>query len=443
MNRAYNTQLTTNCENYTVELREDCMHQAARLWITLLQTTCFLVWIAATNYGQSMQPVALKSKIESVQPMTGIVLWTTNEAVETAPIQLEYAYMTYREVTKLDGSFDWDPVEKLLKEVAGRKHQLILRWHDTYVGKKTGIPQHIVASAGYETTKGKSEGKNTEFPDWSHPALQDFALKFFTEFANRYDNDPRLAFVQVGFGLWAEYHIYDGPMKLGKTFPSKDYQARFLTHIDSCLKTTPWMISVDSADNESTPLEDSEPLRQLSFGLFDDSFNHKRHKQENEPNWKILGLDRWKVAPTGGEFAFFDDVEQVKALAPKGPYGISFEDQASRFHISFMIGDAQPEHQQTKRIQEAGMATGYAFRITKFEASATSSVVEIKNTGIAPIYYDAFPCVNNVRSQTTLKGLLPDQSRRFEINSGGPSPKLSIECDRLVPGQQIEYEADL
>ena len=29
------------------------------------------------------------------------------------------------------------------------------------------------------------------------------------EFAARYDDDPRIAFLQVGFGLWGEYHIYD------------------------------------------------------------------------------------------------------------------------------------------------------------------------------------------------------------------------------------------
>lgn len=92
---------------------------------------------------ESLQPVKLQSSIRNVQPMTGIVLWTTHEAVNTAPIQLEYSYLTYREVVDADGSYNWDPLEKLLSEVAARQHQLILRWHDTYVGKKTGIPEFI------------------------------------------------------------------------------------------------------------------------------------------------------------------------------------------------------------------------------------------------------------------------------------------------------------
>nr|MCU0709910.1 hypothetical protein [Pirellula sp.] len=60
-----------------------------------------------------------------------------------------------------------------------------------------------------------------------------------------------------------------------------------------------------------------------------------------------------------------------------------------------------------------------------------------------PIYYDAFPTVNGVRSEQSLKGLLPGERKLFEIEAGGESPTLSIECDRLVPGQKIEFDADL
>ena len=62
---------------------------------------------------------------------------------------------------------------------------------------------------------------------------------------------------------------------------------------------------------------------------------------------------------------------------------------------------------------------------------------------MAPIYYDAFPAVNGVRAKESLRGLLPGQERRCEVASGGEKPALTIESDRLVPGQQIEFEADL
>jgi hypothetical protein len=355
---------------------------------------------------------------------------------------VSFVYLTYDQIVSERGKYNWEPVEKLLKEIAGRKHQAILRWHDTYVGKPTGVPAYIKSLGDYRETTALSEKKQTGFPDWSHPQLQRFVLEFFTRFAERFDRDPRIAFVQVGFGLWAEYHIYDGPMKLGATFPDKVFQRTFAKHLGKTFRHTHWMISVDAA-GDHTPFDADKELLGLPFGVFDDSFNHGKHKQENEPNWMTFGSDRWKTAPAGGEFSFFETKDQKEALSANGPHGVSFAKQAAKFHVSFIVGDDQPRFQPRDRIRDAGMACGYRFQITRFEASAKQSVVVVRNTGIAPIYYDAFPAVNGVRSKESLKGLLPGESRSFAVESGGAAPVLTIQSDRLVRGQQIEFDAEL
>jgi hypothetical protein len=231
-------------------------------------------------------------------------------------------------------------------------------------------------------------------------------------------------------------------MVLGKTFPTKELQAEFATHLNLQFRETPWMISVDAA-GDHTPFNSNEELAKLPFGLFDDSFNHAKHREENEPNWEVMGRDRWKISPTGGEFSFFEKVDQRQALSPRGPHGVRFEDQAATYHISFMIGDAQPTFQNGDRIREAGLACGYRFRVTAFRSCEERAEVTIENVGIAPIYFDAYPTLNGVRSPGSLKGLLPGESKRFEIRVGGDDPKLTIECDRLVPGQRIGFDAEL
>ena len=55
--------------------------------------------------------------------------------------------------------------------------------------------------------------------------------------------------------------------------------------------------------------------------------------------------------------------------------------------------------------------------------------------------HDAFVAVNGVRTKESLKGLRPGESRTFDIPSGGE--KLTIGSERLVPGQSIEFDADL
>ena len=83
------------------------------------------------------------------------------------------------------------------------------------------------------------------------------------------------------------------------------------------------------------------------------------------------------------------------------------------------------------------------FRILAFEAGDKRARVTVTNTGVAPPYFDAFVAVNGVRSAKSLKGLLPGESRVVEIDAGGAAPTLTIVSDRLVPGQRIEFEADL
>jgi hypothetical protein len=386
-------------------------------------------------------PVPLKSRITQVQPMTGLVVWTTSPHNRTSAIQLEYSYMKYDAVVAERSRYDWSFMDRLLADVAGRRHQAIVRFYFVYPGKPTTVPAYIKALLDYHETRGRSEGKPTGFADWSHPELRRFALEFYEKLAARYDDDPRLAFLETGFGLWAEYHIYDGPMMLGKTFPDKTFQAEFTRHMGRVFRKTPWLISVDAADSSRAPFSGERDLLMIPFGVFDDSFLCEEHARVNELNWNAMERNRWKRAPAGGEISYYTQTDQRKALAPAGPHGIPFEKAAAAFHITFMIADGQPRYQKMDRIRAAGLACGYKFRILKFEASASRSRVTITNTGVAPIYHDAYLAVNGVRAERSLKGLLPGESRTDEIVSGGAEPKLTIACDRLVPGQAIEFEA--
>jgi len=121
-------------------------------------------------------------------------------------------------------------------------------------GYATAVPDYIKNLPDYDETLGTSESQPTWFPDWTHQELQDFTLEFYTAFAARYDDDPRLAFLQTGFGLWAEYHIYDGPFILGVTFPSKAFQTLFFQHLGNTFDKLPWSVSIDAASEEYSPL---------------------------------------------------------------------------------------------------------------------------------------------------------------------------------------------
>lgn len=391
--------------------------------------------------------VPLQSEIQNVQPMTGIVLWSNHGRCITSKdkIQLEYNYMLYNDVCKEKDVFDWTPMDNLLEKVASRGHQLVVRFRYSYVGQQCAVPDYIKAWPGYEETVGKSEGRDTYFPDWRCEELQRFHLEFHKRFAERYDNDPRLAFVQTGFGLWAEYHIYDGPRIMGQTFPSKEFQAKFFKEMDTYFKNTTWSISIDAADETYSPLKAQPELMDIRFGNFDDSFMHQTHNQYNRSCWLFFGEDRYKTAPRGGEFSYYTDYDQEHCLDVEGMYGRVFEDEVAKYHMTYIIGNDQPGYQTMDRIKEASMSMGYKFEIRDYRLKGNEAAVLIANIGVAPIYRDAYVSVGGVKGDYSLKSLMPGEEVWIYVEGGNVSADAvpEIVCEHLVPGQKIEYKADV
>ena len=383
-----------------------------------------------------LKSIHIRSSINHVQPMTGIVLWEELNHKNTDAIQLEYSYMRYNDVVKEKGIYDWSVVEKKLNSSASRSHQAIMRFWDTYPGRESAVPDYIKKLHDYHGVVAKSENRDTGFPDWSNTEYQRFMLEFFEKFAERYDRDPRLAFLEVGFGLWSEYHIYDPGEILGTNFPSMEFQAKYFKHLANVFKELPWMISEDAHLESRTPFASQPELLDLKFGIFDDSFYRAWEPGYNLDGWKFFGMERFKESPVGGEITFrqkersdYVDSNWVK--------------ETRHFGITFMICEQWLRWISIDRIRANSMVCGYKFKVTDFKANNSTSRVTVENTGVAPIYYDAYITVNGVRSLKSLKYLQPGESAQYMVKSGGQNPILTIECDRLVPGQIIEYAAEL
>ena len=392
--------------------------------------------------------VALQSQRSGVQPMTGIVIWNESSNRKKSYVQLEFAYMLYNEVCKEKDVYDWTPMDKLLESVAAAGHQAVVRFRYVYPGySSNAVPDYIKKLDGYEGITYKSEDGKCEYPDWRCEELQRFHMEFHRRFAERYDKDPRLAFLETGFGHWAEYHVYGGKFVAGQTFPSKEFQAEFMRGMAQWFHDTTWSISIDAADSRYGPFETEPELLELTFGNFDDSFMCEDHDDYNYECWSFFGEERYKKAPLGGEFSYYTSYDQKHALDKAGMYGRKFEDEVAKYHMTFIIGNDQPGKQTEARITEAAMSMGYRFRIEDFRIKpGTGAAVLISNIGVAPIYRDAFVAVDDVRGAFNLRGLMPGESQwvRIDDPTFTASSRPSIACDHLVPAQSgIEFDADV
>ena len=431
--------------------------------------------------------LALSAAASPSMPLKGIVLWPDQARAHPElndVISLEFVYATPSSVVpgaNPDGSprYDWTSLERTLDDIASRGHQAILRFRYEYPGEKvpeypgvrgaTGVPAFLKALPDYK--EGFQPNPNGDGPtwyaDWSHPKLLEFTERFYRDFAARYDSDPRVAFLEFGFGHWAEYHTCGTEERLGVNFPTLEFQARMLRLLDGSLRATPWAISIDAASKERSEAASDPELRALGFGLFDDSFMHARHDLSqksggyNEKGWLAFGADRWRRAPCGGEISYYTRRDQREFLSPRGLYGITWEQAAAKYHMTFVIGNDSLDgrYATPERLREAAGACGYDFRLVRVEQKDGGLVAVVANDGVAPLYHDAYLSLDGFRSAESLRGLQPGETRDFTlpapassaatpsgdtapptnevISDDGAFSRLRIVSDKLLPGAEI------
>lgn len=414
---------------------------------------------------EEWRDVALTGQANRVQPMTGMVLWPNmakeKQQTHGEEIRLEFSYVApCKVVTGKTGdqlTYDWSTLENILEGMSGRGHQAVLRFPLCYPSNTdncvstegaTYVPAYIKERSDYKETYNSNPGGDgpTYYPDWSNAELQWFVKQFYRDFAARYGQDPRIAFLEIGFGHWGEYHIYGTTLQFGKNFPTKAYQSELFQLLGEIMPI-PWLASINTGDNTYSPLRSDAQMQGTVFGLFDDSFMHSEHDLSqgdgwNERCWQWAGTERWQHGVCGGEISYYTANDQKNFLNPAGMYGVTWEEAAAKYHLSFIICNDAPtgNYFTTERVRQAGMASGYRFEVVSCRTNGQQSEVTITNTGVAPIYRDAYPAAGNVRAEETLKGLLPGESRTFRIGAEVTAGNFGIVSDYILPQQQILYD---
>jgi hypothetical protein len=406
--------------------------------------------------------VEVNRTISSVQPMTGLVLWSGHDQMDkyASVITLEFAYcLPCKVVTgKKDGKiqYKWSYLENILNDIASRNHQGVIRFRYENPGNKevgetgaTAVPQYIKDLSDYNETSNNVEGQKTYYADWTNDELKWFTKQFITDFNARYKDDPRIAVIQLGFGHWSEGHIYGTDLKLGVNFPSKAYQKEYFIHVANTLEI-PWGMSIDGGDSYYSPVAEDEELLALNFGVFDDSFMHEGHELASGSGWNEMCWDgvgkeyRWIKGICGGEISYYTSNDQKNFLNPNGMYGWTWENASAKYHISYMLANNAPgsKHATVDRFREAALASGYQFRVLQCVTNGSETRLSVTNQGVAPIYRDAYFAIGQHRSTMSLKGLLPQDTLKVTIPTGlSKAEDLHITSPYILSTQEIEFAA--
>ncbi|MBB6734675.1 DUF4832 domain-containing protein [Cohnella zeiphila] len=375
-------------------------------------------------------------------PLKGFAIWfyPGDHADKTATQygginnSVEWRYFGLGELMTGMNTYNWEPMEAALDEVASHGKQLALRVASCQSFSSKDYPDFL-----------SGEIRNGCILNYDSPTVMQAFQNFISAFGAKYDGDPRIAFITMGLvGYWGEWH----------TWPN-----------DGSNGTENWMIS-DSGANvlmdayntafRKTPVENRYPrsgggthLASLSrIGYHDDSFAYK----ENDPNLGRVGSmtlplsmggktdaqltqavlfgaeNKWITGSFGGE------VRPEVQGSLFGPATATKDDAMTDIemtHASWMICQNCTYNKNDPNEVAAWQKMGYNFyaKNAYFDNTASGSFkvgVQIENTGVAPFYYgpDMYPVElalkdgsgNVVKTWTTnwdLRTIMPKQIRAF------------------------------
>ena len=332
-------------------------------------------------------------------PLRGLVPYSGDKR-DRFPHSLEFNYLPLNKLMRGMDQFNWEPLEELLDDVASRGHQAIFRVWIEYPGKN-GIPQFLIddglkVNEWLNTNTEPFPEEKCWTPDYEDPRTRRALKNFITALGRKYDGDPRIGFITAGLlGTWGEWHTYPRT----ELFASKEVQAEVQDAFVAAFKTTHVLLRYPAGDNDYVHAANhNQPL-----GYHDDSFawaTLDTGKKSDDwfflPALRTSGAQRkWKQQPIGGEIRpeLWGQVFDRQPL----PQGQDFGECVRQTHVTWLMDSGMFEREQSRdRIDRAISQVrnmGYEFHlssvaIAEADDGKTNVAIAIRNTGIAPFYYD-------------------------------------------------------
>jgi hypothetical protein len=299
------------------------------------------------------------------------------------PYSMVFFPVSWQELEPRPGQYDFEGWEKRAWDVdAARGKHVMIRIYLDMPARPIGVPQWL-RDQGLKMTPYTDYGGG-QSPDYDDDRLVKGLESLIAALGRRYDEQPRVAFVQLGLlGFWGEWHTYPR----NELFAGPKTQKRV---VDAYHKAFPHkrLMARKPADYVG---------QQTWIGFHDDMFPEDTDGSEG---WKFLPLLRaskrtnnWKRSVVGGEMVFNgnqpwlgEGIETTrKRLADAhftwiGPYCPALE--------------APPNEQFTQRANDLVRRMGYEFKLNEVRHAAEVNQgnklafsLEGENQGVAPFYY--------------------------------------------------------
>ncbi len=234
-----------------------------------------------------------------------------------------------------------------------------------------------------------------------HPDFASRVEKFVEKLGKAWDNDPRVAYVEMGIvGEWGEHHDPD----LSTYWPPHDEPEHIYgrTWVDGLEKVLGDAFS-KAFRNKKVMVRYAYEFKDYEFGIYWDSWAIEQEQTRGYGEMLKLG-DRWKTQPVGGEITWnwgnlkiagFRSLEDC--LKDPDTFLVALE-QIRNLHCNHLGGVTWADWSDSLFLRKAGelqKAMGYRYVLDKAEYDAVvksgekvSCSFSLTNTGSSPFYYD-------------------------------------------------------
>jgi hypothetical protein len=438
------------------------MRQHSWKWISKLFKlgAVFLFCQGAVPSGNidSTLAVAYPVEIGNVlhNPYIGLVADARESERVKQKVKLVHANLTWSDLEPEEGTYDFAGIEEKFNFSYWRDYgaRIVLRVVLDYPGEDShkDIPDWLYEKVDgrgtwYDLTYGKGFS-----PDYSNQALIASHKKLINALANRYNNDPFVAFIQLGsVGHWGEWHTMDsGPDYI--PFPSRDITNQYVAPYVQSFTKKPLLMR-----------RPTQAAARYGMGLYNDAFGKHDATIDGFLDWFTNGYTSWLTqdeepamrsfwtyAPSGGEFS--DPVKYVQ----NSTIDESIK-QAKLTHVSW-LGPAAPWYLEQGGVLQGNIdrfvkTIGYRFVIQKATYEKKRKPGEtlhvrliVLNRGTAPFYFkwpleislaDAQGNVKaSVRSSSDIRKWLPGTAVTnvyLTLPKGLPGGKYTVQAAIIDP----------
>ncbi len=389
-------------------------------------------------------------------PFKGFLAWGESPDLEnyTQQWSMIYARMYWREIEPVKGEFAWREFEDNWNfDKAAGNRKIVLRVvldnpNEHLEGSAMEIPDwlfdEIDGNGTYYDSPEIGEGFS---PDYSDPVLVDEHRRLISALGERYDKDPRIAFVQIGsLGHWGEWHTW--PKGTGD-FPRYEVAEKYVRHYAAAFKNKILMVRRPLVANASMP----------GLGLFNDALgdgtlpdtqswaywlSHGYKSEWDKASHPAMRAKWWYTACSGGELAYHPD--GARHWFEDGVFD-ELLDQIAACHTSWIgpngPGNIKKPLAYQEKIDVLLATLGYRFVIERVSCSIETKPggkvdigLFVKNTGVAPVYY-RWPVEISIRAKD--RTIVTTELEGVDIRKWVPGKNAAKASFRLpkdiVPGE--------